>query len=196
MDPDIVNDPRYADLIDDALLAVPTIYDGDGSGQPLTGSQTVRMIYVNANAAKVSSGSVRAPLELINCPGRQRGIPDRRRRAVSAAAGAVGAVVQRHRSRHYLLSLSEYGTSHRLHYPLFGSEGVDEFAKIPICERPARTTPGVSKATRRLTAFVRDVWSCRDGWERYIQGQPYHAQSILTMFMHQWALLGALSNAS
>jgi hypothetical protein len=151
MDSAVVSDPRYTDLIDDALLDIPSISlvsDMDS----LFGE--TRGIYNNALNSGVEwerFGSV----ELIN--------PD----ATAGFSVHCGIRIRGGWSRHgdcpkhsfRLYFREEYGAA-KLDYPLFENEGVSKFDKISF--RTAQNYSWSYKSTEGAqNTMVRDVY-CRD----------------------------------
>ena len=124
MDPDVVNDPRYKDLVDDALLSIPTISlvtplanlfdptDGDLRQRP-------------GGRARLGAAGLRGADRIRTGPRGSRSM----RACGFAGATAASATIAKHGFR--LFFRAEYGAS-ELHYPLFGEEGVDTFEKIDL----------------------------------------------------------------
>ena len=158
MDPDIVNNPQWAGLIEDALLDIPTISlvtDLANLFDPSTG------IYVHAGNDSMA-WERRTSVELINpddTPGFGLDAGLRIRGAFSRSGSNP-----KHAFR--LIFRSEYGAG-KLSYPLFGDEGVDEFDKIDL--RTAQNFSWSYEGDYRNT-FIRDVFS-RD--VQHDMGQPY-----------------------
>lgn len=158
MDPDIVNSLSYASLVDDALLAIPSIslvtdlpnlFDED------TG------IYVNARE-DTEEWERPASIELIHPDGKDgfqinAGIRIR---------GGVSRDTTNPKHAFRLFFRSSYGES-RLKYSLFGNEGVDSFDKLDLrtSQNYSWSKEGSSKHT-----MVREVWS-RD--TQHAMGHPY-----------------------
>ena len=181
MDADVTNDPRYADLIEDALLAIPTISmttDLEHLFDPETG------VYVNAwrdGRAWERPGSI----ELIHPDGSdgfqvQCGI--RIRGGASRSGGNP-----KHAFR--LFFRSEYGDAN-LNYPLFGDEGATEFDKIDL--RTAQNYSWSFKGRWGMdngskNTMVREVWS-RD--TQGLMGQPYTRSRYYHLYVngHYWGL--------
>ncbi len=169
MDPDItVSDSRYTDLIDDALLAIPTIslaIDLEDFTSAATG------IYSNPHrdgAAWERPVSV----ELIN-PDSSEGFQ------VNGGLRIRGGMSRQPLNPKHSFRLffrSEYGDS-KLNYPMFDDEGVDSFDKIDL--RTAqnfswniRMGGGGSNATWLYDPFTHD--SHRDMGQPYSRGRFYH----------------------
>lgn len=161
MDPDVVNDARYKDLMDDALLAIPSISlvtDLANLFDVQTG------IYVHASSQ--GQGWERpVSAELIypdGTPGFQIDAGLRIRGGYSRSGGNP-----KHAFR--LFFGPEYGPA-KLQYPLFGTEGVDEFECVDL-----RTSQNYSWSyeggnSDSHDTFVREVFS-RD--TQHALGEPY-----------------------
>jgi hypothetical protein len=166
MDPDVVDDPDYADLIEDALLDIPTISivtDPDNLFDSTSG------IYVNAEndgAAWERETSV----ELINPDGTDGfqingGVRIR---------GGMSRMDANPKHSFRLFFRSEYGTA-RLNYDLFGDEGVDSYKRLDL-----RTGQNfswhlgndVANSTWLYDIFVRDAH--REMGQPYTRGRFYH----------------------
>jgi hypothetical protein len=170
MDPDVLNDPRYKDLIDDALLAIPTISiatDLKNLFDPAIG------IYVNA----MSDGMTwerPASIELLNPDGSEGFQID------------AGLRIRGGWSRHgdnpkhafRLFFRSEYGKG-KLTYPLFESEGTDKFDALDIrtSQNYSWSYPGHQSEYNTMN---RDVF-CRD-LQREI-GQPYTRSRFYHLYL-------------
>ncbi len=165
MDPDVVNDPRYKNLMDDALLAIPSISLVTDL-RNLFDSQTG--IYVNAR----SQGQMwerPVSIELIypdGSPGFQINGGLRIRGGYSRSASNP-----KHAFR--LFFGPEYGPA-TLRYPLFGTEGVDEFDGVDL--RTSQNYSWSYEGGNRDT-FVREVFSRdtqRDMGQPYTRSRYYH----------------------
>ncbi|MCK4293995.1 MAG: lamin tail domain-containing protein, partial [Planctomycetes bacterium] len=176
MDPDVVtNDSRYRDLVDDALLAIPSISlatDLANLFDPVIG------IYVNPGGH--GRGWERpASVELINPDGSDgfhinAGLRIR-------GGYSRGSWNPKHAFR--LFFRSEYGQAN-LEFPLFEDEGVDEFDKIDL-----RTSQNYSwsHGGSGHNTMVRDVFS------RDIQGatgSPYTRSRYYHLYLNgqYWGL--------
>ena len=166
MDPDVVDDPRYADLMDDALLSVPSISlvtDLPNLFDSETG------IYVNAQ----QDGDMwerPASMELINPDGSDGFQIDAGLRI--RGGYSRGGFNPKHAFR--LFFRSEYGDG-KLRYPLFGDEGADRFDKIDL-----RTTMNYAwtiNFSSHLCTMNRDVFNRdtqRDMGQPYTRSRYYH----------------------
>ena len=167
MDPEVVNDPAYTDLMDDALLAIPSISlvtDLDNLVHPTTG------IYSNA-IEQVPPLEQPVSVELINPDGSEGFQIDAGFR-IRGGASRAGSN-PKHAFR--LFFRDEYGAG-KLKFPLFGDEGVNEFDKIDL-----RTSQQYSwtqwAAVGHLATFNRDVFSRdtqRDMGHPYTRSRYYH----------------------
>jgi len=166
MDPDVVNDPDYADLIDDALLDIPSVSivtDPDNLFDAASG------IYVNA----LDDGALwerETSVELINPDGTQ-GFQ------INGGVRIRGGMSRQARNPKHSFRLffrSEYGTA-RLNYDLFGDEGADSYKRIDL-----RTGQNFSwhlgnsgaVSTWLYDIFVRDAH--REMGQPYTRGRFYH----------------------
>ncbi len=152
MDPDVVNDSRYSNLMDDALLAIPSISlvtDMENLFDRQSG------IYVNASR-EGRSWERPVSVELIRPDGDKGFHIDagfRIRGGFSRSSGNP-----KHSFR--LFFRSEYGAP-KLRYPLFGDEGVDEFDNIDLRTAQNYAWSLQSSNPGHKNTFVREVF-CRD----------------------------------
>ncbi|MHC4643040.1 MAG: FN3 associated domain-containing protein, partial [Planctomycetota bacterium] len=175
MDPCIVNDPVYGGQLKDALKAIPTISlvtDLANLFDPLIG------IYVNARQDGFEWERP-VSVELLNPDGSEgfhvnAGL--RIRGAFSRSGGNP-----KHSLRLFFRSV--YGAG-KLRYPLFGSEGVDEFDKIDLrtSQNNSWAFQGSSQNTLIRDVFSRDVQ--RDMGQPYARSRYYH----LYINGHYWGL--------
>jgi len=175
MDPDVVNDSRYRDLMDDALLAIPSISLVTDLGN-LFDSQSG--IYVNARS-QGTAWERPTSVELIYPDGTEGFQVDAGLRIRGGYSRSGGN--PKHAFR--LFFRTEYGTS-KLHYPLFGDEGVDEFENIDL--RTSQNYSWSFEGGNRDT-FVREVFSRdtqRDMERPYTRSRYYH----LYINGHYWGL--------
>lgn len=164
MDPDIVNDSRYADYIDDALLEIPTISvatDIKNLFDPNTG------IYVNA-WGHGTEWERECSAELINADGSE---------GFNVNAGLrIRGGWSRHnyfpKHAFRLFFRSQYGDT-KLFFPLFDEEGVQEFDKIDLrCAMNYAWSTGDGRNTMVREVFSRD--SQRDTKQPYTRSRHYH----------------------
>ncbi len=164
MDNEIVNNPEYLSLIEDALLDIPTISittDLKNLFDPLSG------IYVNADGHGLG-WEKECGVELINPDG-------------SPGFGVnAGLRIRGGWSRHddfpkhslRLFFREKYGTD-KLDFPLFGDEGADQYDKIDL-----RTEQNYAWSTgSSYNSFVREVFSRdsqRDMGQPYTRSRYYH----------------------
>ncbi len=175
MDPDIVNNPRWADLIEDALLDIPTISLVTDLANLFNRSTG---IYVNArNDGR--NWERRTSVELIN----PDGTPGFGLDAGLRIRGAFSRAGSNPKHAFRLLFRSEYGAG-KLRYPLFGGEGDDEFDKIDLrtSQNNSWAFQGSSQNTLIRDVFSRDVQ--RDMGQHYTRSRYYH----LYLNGHYWGL--------
>jgi hypothetical protein len=168
MDPDVVNDPRYKNLMDDALLAVPSVSlvtDLANLFDPQKG------IYVNAlNLGPTWERPV--SVELIYPDGTDGFQIDAGLRIRGGYSRADGN--PKHAFR--LFFDAQYGDP-KLRYPLFDEEGVGEFECVDL-----RTSQNYSWSyeggnSNSHDTFVREVFSRdtqRDMGQPYTRSRYYH----------------------
>jgi hypothetical protein len=192
MDPDVVNNPTYKNLIDGALLAIPTVSlvtDLANLFNPATG------IYVNAGAE--GRGWERpCSVELIYPPGPEGpGFPDlilvpdgmggyywdlppEMRGGFQVDAGvrirggySTSGSNPKHAFR--LFFRDEYGYD-KLMYPLFADEGTDEFDHVDLrcSQNYSWAFEGDNKNTDVRDVFSRDVQGATD--QPYTRSRYYH----------------------
>jgi hypothetical protein len=156
MDPDVTNDPRYKDLIDDALRAIPSI----SLVSPLDnffGQQNG--FYVHASS-EGRSWERPVSVELIN----PDGSPGFWVNAGIRVRGGYSRSGSNPKHAFRLFFRPEYGQS-KLKFPLFGDEGTDEFENLDLrCSQNYSWSFG---GDRQNTA-VREVFS------RDLQGEMGH----------------------
>jgi hypothetical protein len=147
MDPDITQDARYVDTVDDALLAIPTISlvtDLDNLFDPASG------IYVNANQEGNLWERVTS-VELIN-PDGKKGFQENAGLRIRGGASRSDSN-PKHAFR--LRFRSEYGAS-RLEYKMFGEDGADSFNGVDL--RCAQT-PSFNFHQPAINTHLRDIFS-------------------------------------
>ena len=178
MDPDVVNDPRYKDLMDDALLAIPSVSlvtDLANLFSPQTG------IYVNAqNGGPLWERP--ASIELIYPDGEdgfQINSGVRIRGGYSRSGGNP-----KHAFR--LFFDAKYGQP-KLDYALFGDEGVAEFENVDLRTSQNYSWSYEGNQGDSHDTFVREVFSRdtqRDMGRPYTRSRYYH----LYINGHYWGL--------
>jgi len=178
MDPDVVNDPAYADLMDDALLVIPSISLVTDL-ENLFSSQTG--IYVNARA-QGTRWERPVSVELINPDGSDGFQIDGgiRIRGGYSRSGSN----PKHAFR--LFFRSQYGPS-KLRFPLFEDEGVDEFDAVDLRTSQNYSWSFEGNSSRSHDTFVREVFSRdtqRDMERPYTRSRYYH----LYINGHYWGL--------
>ena len=178
MDPDVVDDPEYTGLIDDALLAIPSISlvtDLENLFDRQTG------IYVNASR-EGRDWERPVSVELIRPDGEagfQINAGFRIRGGFSRSGGNP-----KHSFR--LFFRSEYGVS-KLHYPLFGDEGVDAFDNLDLRTAQNYAWSLQSSNPGNKNTFLREVF-CRDLQRE--TGQPYTRSRFYHLYLNSqyWGL--------
>ncbi|MBN1508570.1 MAG: chitobiase/beta-hexosaminidase C-terminal domain-containing protein, partial [Sedimentisphaerales bacterium] len=167
MDPDVVNDPRYKDLMNDALLAIPTI---SLVTDPANLFDVAKGIYVNArNQGLDWERPVSA--ELIYPDGTEGFQID----AGLRIRGGYSRTGSNPKHAFRLFFRTEYG-SPVLKYPLFGDEGVDEFETVDLRTGQNYSWSFEGNQSPRDT-FVREVFSRdtqRDMGRPYTRSRYYH----------------------
>ena len=175
MDPDVANDPRYKDLIDDALLAIPS-FSLVTDPANLFDSQTG--IYVNAES--YGRGWERpASVELIHPDGTEGFQVN----AGLRIRGGYSRIDANPKHAFRLFFRTEYGMP-RLKYPLFGPEGVDEFENMDL--RTSQNYSWAYDGDSRNT-FLRDIFS-RD--TQRDMDQPYTRSRYCHLYLNgqYWGL--------
>lgn len=156
MDPDVVNDPRYAPLMEDALRAVPTISLVTRLGNLFGASDGIYSHPSSEGRAWERPVSV----ELLNPDGSDGFQID----AGLRIRGGFSRNTSNPKHAFRLLFRAEYGDA-KLRYPLFEDEGVDEFDNVDL-----RTSQNYSWSFQNdsQNTMVREVFS------RDTQGQTGH----------------------
>ena len=177
MDPNVLNDPRYSNLIDSVMLSIPTVSlvtDLKNLFDPDSG------IYVNAmgdGAEWERPGSI----ELLN-PDGSEGFQ------INCGIRIRGGWSRHDNNPKHAFRLffrSEYGAA-KLKYPLFGDEGVDEFDKVDL-----RTSQNYAWSYEghqgEYNTMNRDVFS-RDLQGK--TGQPYTRSRYYHLYIdgYYWGL--------
>ncbi|NIP27991.1 MAG: hypothetical protein GWN67_26030, partial [Phycisphaerae bacterium] len=179
MDPDVVNDPRYSAIIDDALLAIPSfslVTDLANMFDPATG------IWVNA-AQEGIAWERPVSVELVYPDGTDGFQIDAGMRI--RGGYSVSGNNPKHAFRLFFRSIygAPYGEG-KLRYPLFGDEGVSEFDHMDL-----RCSQNYSWAFSGDTAntMVREVFS-RD--VQGMMGHPYTKSRYYHLYVngHYWGL--------
>ncbi|MEN6424772.1 MAG: lamin tail domain-containing protein [Phycisphaerales bacterium] len=175
MDPEVVNDARYKDLIEDALLSIPSI----SLVTPLANLfDSGTGIYVNALQDGIAWERP-VSMELIHPDGTQGFQID----AGLRIRGGYGRQGDNAKHAFRVFFRAEYGAS-KLKYPLFGDEGVDEFDKVDL-----RTESNYSWAFKGSmgddnggkNTLLRDVFS-RD--LQGATGQPYTRSRYYHLYLN------------
>ena len=170
MDPDVVNDPDYADLMGDALLSIPAISlvtDLDNLFNPST-DPNIGGIYTNAIKRGIEWERPTS-VELINPDGSEGFQIDA---GIRIRGGSSRAFYNpKHSFR--LFFRVEYGDA-KLNFALFGDEGVDRFDHIDLrcAQHHSWNFVLKSEATQNRDVFSRD--SQRDMGRPYTRSRYYH----------------------
>ncbi len=169
LDPDVLNDPRYQDIIQEAFLSLPSISlvtDLENLFGPDSG------IYVNAlKHGKAWERPV--SVELLN-PDESPGFQ------INAGLRMRGGWGRRNSNPKHAFRLffrGEYGST-KLEYPLFGDEGVDEFDKVDL--RTSQNYSWAAEGSNRNT-LVRELLS-RD--IQHDMGQPYTRSRYYHLYLN------------
>ncbi|MHC4721720.1 MAG: lamin tail domain-containing protein, partial [Planctomycetota bacterium] len=187
MDPDVLDDPSYADLMDDALLSIPTISlvtDLDNLFNPST-DPNFGGIYTNATKHG-KEWERPTSMELINHDG-SRGFQ------IDAGIRIRGGMSRTYSNPKHAFRLFfrvEYGDA-KLNFPLFGDEGVDQFDHIDLrCAQHYSWNYLLgSYATQNRDVFSRD--SQRDMGRPYTRSRYYHVY----INGHYWGLFQSQERA-
>ncbi len=161
MDPDVVKDPEYSDLIDDALLSIPSISLVTNLANLFSSSKG---IYVNAGR-EGRDWERPVSVELVNPDGSEGFQIDAGLRIRGGFSRSGGN--PKHSFRVFFRS--EYGSS-ALRYPLFGSEGAEEFQNIDLRTAQNYAWSLDSSNNGAKNTLVREVF-CRDLQRE--TGKPY-----------------------
>jgi CotH kinase protein/Lamin Tail Domain/Secretion system C-terminal sorting domain len=168
MAPDVVNDDRYSALIDDALLAIPSISLTTDMENLFDAN---RGIYVNANM-QGKEWERECSVELIN-PDGSEGFQINAGVRIRGGSSRYGSN-PKHSFR--LFFDYDYGLP-ELEFPLFGTEGVSEFKDLDLRteQNYSWSKDGGSDGARNT--FVREVFtrdSQRDEGKPYTRSRYYH----------------------
>jgi hypothetical protein len=167
MDPDVLNDSRYKDLIDDALLAIPTISISTDLKHLFAADSGIYMNAMSDGAAWERPAS----LELLN-PNGAEGFQ------INAGIRIRGGWSRhgdnpKHAFRFFFRG--EYGKG-KLEYPLFENEGVNKFDKVDLrtSQNYSWSYPGHQGEynTMNRDVFSRDLQ--REMGQPYTRSRYYH----------------------
>jgi len=178
MDPDVVNAPSYRNLIDDALLSIPTVSlvtDLDNLFDPAKG------IYVNAGR-EGRDWERPVSVELIH-PDGSEGFQIN---AGMRIRGGFSRSSNNPKHSFRLFFRSEYGPS-ALKYALFDAEGADEFENLDLRTAQNYAWSLQSSNPGQKNTFVREVL-CRDLQRE--TGQPYTRSRYYHLYINgqYWGL--------
>ncbi|MBN1505383.1 MAG: lamin tail domain-containing protein, partial [Sedimentisphaerales bacterium] len=165
MDPDVTQDERYKDLIDDALLAIPSIslvtslsnFFHEDTG-----------FYVHPNA-EGRAWERPVSVELLNPDGSEGFQID----AGIRVRGGYSRSTSNPKHGLRLFFRPEYGRA-RLHFPLFGNEGVDEFENVDLrcSQNYSWSFGGDAQETLIREVFSRDTQG--ETGQPYTRSRFYH----------------------
>jgi hypothetical protein len=178
MDPDVVNSPLYKDLMDDAMLSIPSI---SMVTNPANLFDPAKGIYVHAgNEGRDWERPV--SVELIRSDGGQGFQIDAGMRI--RGGFSRGGSNAKHSFR--LFFRSEYGPP-SLKYPLFDSEGADEFENVDLRTSQNYAWSLDSSNPGEKNTFVREEF-CRDLQRE--TGQPYTRTRYYHLYLNgqYWGL--------
>jgi hypothetical protein len=146
MDPDVVNDPRYRDVIEEALKSVPTM-------SIVTDRASFHELYANPRQ-KGRDWERPASVEFFNAPGNQPGFQINAGLRIQGELGRL-EMMPKHAFR--LFFRSEYGAA-RLEYPLFLNSPVDEFDTLTLRSGVNESYAGWPESDQTWAAYTRDEW--------------------------------------
>ena len=178
MDPDVVNHPQYRDLMDDALLAIPSISlvtDLTHLFDPARG------IYVNPGR-EGRDWERPVSMELIQPDSAEKLQID----AGIRIRGGFSRTKNNAKHSFRLFFRSEYGKS-ALRFPLFGDEGVDEFDNLDLRTAQNYAWSLASSNPGHKNTLIREVF-CRDIQRE--MGQPYTRSRYYHLYLNgqYWGL--------
>jgi len=178
MDPDVVNDPVYSYLLDDALLAIPSISLVTDLANLFNAS---RGIYVNAGR-EGRDWERPVSVELIQPDGSVGFQID----AGIRIRGGFSRSGSNPKHSFRLFFRGEYG-SPSLKYPLFGSEGADEFENVDLRTAQNYAWSLDSSNPGEKNTFIREVF-CRDIQRE--TGRPYTRSRYYHLYLdgQYWGL--------
>ena len=147
MDPDVVNDPRYSGLIQEALRSIPTL-------SIVTDLQSLHELYANPRQ-KGKTWERPASVEFFNAPHhRQSGFQINAGLRIQGELGRLESI-PKHAFR--LFFRDEYGAT-RLEYPLYPNSPVQEFNTLTLRSGVNRSYAGWPESDQRPTTYTRDEW--------------------------------------
>jgi hypothetical protein len=146
MDPDIVNDPRYSGLLDEALRSIPTL-------SIVTDRQNLHELYANPRQ-KGKTWERPASIEFLDAAQHQPGFQINAGLRVQGELGRL-EMIPKHAFR--LFFREKYGAT-RLEYPLFPNSPVKEFDTLTLRSGVNRSYAGWPESDQRPTTYTRDEW--------------------------------------
>ncbi len=178
MDPDVVNDPRYRDLMEDALSAIPSVSLVTDLANLFDPS---RGIYVNPGR-EGSEWERPVSVELIHPDGREGFQIDGGIRI----RGGFSRTTDNPKHSFRLFFRGEYGSS-ALKYPLFDAEGAERFDNLDLRTAQNYAWSLQSSNPGEKNTFVREVF-CRDLQRE--TGRPYTRSRYYHLYLNgqYWGL--------
>jgi hypothetical protein len=148
MDPEVVTDPRYADIIEEALTSIPTI-------SIVMNRQNFHDLYANPKR-KGRAWERPASIEFIDPHQHQPGFQINAGLRIHGELGR-SEYMPKHPLR--LFFRSEYGAA-RLNYPLFPGSSIEEFDTLILRSGVNRSYAGYPEREEeiKLTTYTRDEW--------------------------------------
>jgi hypothetical protein len=148
MDPEVVNDPRYRDIVEEALKSIPTI-------SIVTDRQSFYDLYANPKR-RGRAWERPVSVELIDPQGEQPGFQINAGLRMQGELGR-SAFMPKHAFR--LFFRGDYGVS-KLEYPLFPDSPVEEFDTLVLRSGVNRSYAGFPERKQDLkaTTYTRDEW--------------------------------------
>jgi hypothetical protein len=172
MDPDVVNDARYRDLIDGALRSIPVLCVATDPGSLFNPDSG---IYVNPTGHGIEWERA-SSIECVDPRGLEPGFQiNGGLRIRGGWSRQASGTDQQLKLAFRFFFRNEYGKG-KLDYPLFQDEGVSSFDGVDL-----RTSQNYSWSMKdysgHICTFIRDVFSrdCqRDMGQPYTRTRPYH----------------------
>ena len=146
MDPRVVNDPRYSNVIKEALQSIPTL-------SIVTDMQSLHDLYANPRW-KGRAWERPVSVELLDAPGHRQGFQINAGLRIQGELGRF-EFMPKHSFR--LFFRGEYGAG-KLEYPLFPGSPVEEFDTLILRGGVNRSYAGWPESEQKSTAYTRDEW--------------------------------------
>ena len=145
-DPEVINDPRYHNLIKPALQSIPTL-------SIVTNQQSFHDLYANSRR-KGRAWERSVSIELIDPQHAQPGFQINAGLRIQGELGR-SEIIPKHAFR--LFFRQAYGAS-KLEYPLFPTSSVDQFDTLVLRSGVNRSYAGWPDSTHEITTYTRDEW--------------------------------------